>query len=592
MVTVRKRVEHLPEVPVALTIFNNKSILEKGVTELNRLEKFVPNTVQTNFGQGSAGHASVFMRGIGLQDHIITTDPAVGIYLDGVYLGRNMGANMDLVNLERVEVVRGPQGTLSGHNTLGGALNIVTRRPKGRNSVDLQVKVCTLGRLNGHVYAESALTPHIDLSFSGDKSRDGVGRAINIPHPEAEIGQINQLFGRGVAVLEPIDGFKIVGSTDFTRSKQGVSPHEVFVFNPDNSFGLDQSDQPPDPYDTYSLNNDLMSTENETTSQSVVAERDLSKLLSMKLILARRSMWFESELDNEKVAPTLIEFLERGEAVQDTFELQIQGITGRIDWVAGIFAFREDGFNDSPYVFRFNGLNDGRPEQIPLSEFDGRLYLEQETTGLGVYGHVDISLEDQWTLSLGARSTSDDKKAMGSIHYFVPPQARRSDSWSDTTGVVSLTRDLGGSWTVYGSYARGYQAGGYPPRPFGGAATFVAFDPTYADSFEFGVKSIARESFVLRMSLIHVSYTDLAVQTNELVGDGFLTLVQNAAESKATRLELEGRLTPGNGFDLEFALEMINAEITYVDENVQGIQPDDKPALTPEMTFSLAQRFT
>ncbi|MXW53454.1 MAG: TonB-dependent receptor [Gammaproteobacteria bacterium] len=134
VVTVRKRVEHLSEVPVSLTILNNAGIKEKGISELNQLEKFAPNTIQTNFGQGSTGHAAAFMRGIGLQDHIITTDPAVGIYLDGDYLGRNTGANMDLVNLERVEVVRGPQGTLSGRNTLGGALNIVTREPSESTS--------------------------------------------------------------------------------------------------------------------------------------------------------------------------------------------------------------------------------------------------------------------------------------------------------------------------------------------------------------------------------------------------------------------------------------------------------------------------
>ena len=194
VVTARKRVEQLSEVPVSITTFNSESILDKGVTELNQLEKFAPNTVQTNFGQGSSGHASVFMRGIGLQDHIITTDPAVGIYLDGVYLGRNMGANLDLVNLERVEVVRGPQGTLSGRNTLGGALNIITRQPTGATHVDLQARVGTLGRLNGHIYAETRLTDIVSVSFSGGyKSRDGIGRALNIRHAEAEIGQINQV---------------------------------------------------------------------------------------------------------------------------------------------------------------------------------------------------------------------------------------------------------------------------------------------------------------------------------------------------------------------------------------------------------------
>ncbi len=592
VVTARKRVEQLSEVPVSLTVFGSESILEKGITELNQLEKFAPNVVQTNFGQGSTGHASVFIRGIGLQDHIITTDPAVGIYLDGIYLGRNMGANMDLVNLERVEVVRGPQGTLSGRNTLGGALNIVTKQPTGENRVDLQARAGSIGRLNGHIYAETGLTRNVSISFSGGyKSRDGIGRALNIRHPEAEIGQINQLFGRAVAVFKPIDGLEIVGSVDTAKARQGVSPHMVFVFNPANSFGLKQSDQPLNPDDTYSLNNDLMSTEDETVSHSVVANWRSSQLLSFKFILARRSMWFEGGLDNEKVAPTLIEFPERGEAVQDTLELQISAATGLIDWVAGVFAFREDGFNDSPFVFRSSGLTDGRPAEIPLSEFDGRLYLEQETTSLGVYGHVERSLTEKWTLGVGARTTSDDKVAIGSLHYFSPPEARRSDSWSDITGDVSLQYEIDGNWNAYASYARGFQAGGYPPRPFGGPDTFVAFDPTYADSFEVGLKSLARESFSLNMSFFHVKYTDLAVQTNNLVADGFLTLVQNAAESTATGLEVEGRLISTRGFEVEFALGVVDAEITDVNDRVVGIRPGDKPALTPELTLSLVPSF-
>ncbi len=592
VVTARKRVEQLSEVPVSISTFNSESILNKGVTELNQLEKFAPNTVQTNFGQGSTGHASVFMRGIGLQDHIITTDPAVGIYLDGVYLGRNMGANLDLVNLERVEVVRGPQGTFSGRNTLGGALNIITRQPTGATHVDLQAKVGTLGRLNGHIYAETRMTDNISISFSGGyKSRDGVGRALNIRHAEAEIGQINQLFGRGVAVFQPFDGLEIVGSMDVAKARQGVSPHTVFVFNPANSFGLSQADQPLNPDDTYSLNNDLMSTEDETVSHSIVTNLELSDLLSVKLIVARRSMWFEGGLDNEKVAPTLIEFPERGEAVQHILELQLSGATGSIDWISGIFGFREDGFNDSPFVFRSNGLNDGRPAQIPQSEFDGRLYLEQETSSLGIFGHVDISLRERWTLGVGTRTTFDDKDAIGSLHYFSPPEAQRSDSWSDITGDVSLRHEIANSWNVYASYARGYQAGGYPPRPFGGPDTFVAFDPTYADSFEFGIKSDSGQSYAMSMSLFHVKYTDLAVQTNNLVTDGFLTLVQNAAESRATGLELEGSLSSANGFELEFALGLIDSEITDVNERVIGIRPGDKPALTPQTTISLIPSF-
>lgn len=181
---------------------------------------------------------------------------------------------------------------------------------------------------------------------------------------------------------------------------------------------------------------------------------------------------------------------------------------------------------------------------------------------------------------------------MGSLHYFVPPKAHRSDSWNDITGDVSLTHEIGGSWTVYGSFARRYQAGGYPPRPYEGLDTFVAFDPTYADSFELGVKSVSSTSLIVRMSLFHVNYTDLAVQTNELAGDEFLTLVQNAAESTATGLELEGKVLTEKGITLDFALGLVDAEMSNVYQHLYRIRPGDKPALTPNLTLSLAPRFT
>ena len=166
VVSARKREESLHEVPNAITVLQEEDLRQRGITELNQVEKFAPNVVQTNFGQGNTGHAAVFMRGAGVQDHIITTDPSVGIYLDGVYLGRNMGANMDLMNIERVEVARGPQGSLSGRNTLGGALHIVTREPAGDNSARLDIKAGSLGRIDGHLFADVALAETLSVAVS------------------------------------------------------------------------------------------------------------------------------------------------------------------------------------------------------------------------------------------------------------------------------------------------------------------------------------------------------------------------------------------------------------------------------------------
>ena len=591
VVTARRREEALTDIPSGITVLDETSLRERGLTELNQLEKFAPNVVQTNFGQGNTGHAAVFIRGIGLQDHIITTDPAVGIYLDGVYLGRNMGANMDLMNIERVEVLRGPQGSLSGRNTLGGALNIVTRKPAGDDAARIDFRVGSRNRLNGNVFADMALADALSLSVSGGiKSRDGVGRAVRIANPEAEIGQIFQGFGRAALLWEAADELRFLVTADISRSDQGVTPHAVEVFNPDNGFGLRQADQPLNPDDTFSLNNELMSTEDEVRGYSLTVDWDVADGLNLKAILGYRDMWFEGGLDNEKVPATLIEFPERGEADQHTLEVQLGGMAGWGDWVAGLYYFGEDGFNDSPFVFRGTGLRDGRPAVIPASDFDGRLFLQQKTDSRAVFAHANIDLSARWVLGLGARYTRDEKDALGSLHYF-PAPARRSDDWGEVTGDLSLTYRLGEDLNAFFGYASGYQAGGYPPRPFGGPATFAAFNPTFADSFEFGLKGALGRRLRLNAALFHVRYTDLVVQQNELIGQGFLTLTQNAAESEASGIEWEGLWEVTRDFSLQFAVGYIDIEISRVGDRVQGIEKGDRPALTPEFTASLSPRY-
>ena len=591
LVTARRREEALADIPIAITVLSEFSIRERGITELNQLEKFAPNIVQTNFGQGNTGHAAAFMRGIGLQDHIITTDPAVGIYLDGVYLGRNMGANMDLMNIERIEVARGPQGSLSGRNSLGGALNIHTRKPSGEGLARIDFKAGSRGRLNGNAFADLALADALFLSISGGfKSRDGVGEALGIPNPDADIGEIRQGFGRAALLWEATDALRLLATADLARSDQGVTPHAVEVFNPNNGFGLRPEDQPADPDDTHSLNNDLSSTEDRTRGLSMTLDWDIASQLSLKAILGYRDMWFEGGLDNEKVAATLIEFPERGEAEQRTLELQLSGLANWGDWVAGLYWFSEDGFNDSPFVFRPEGLDDGRPAVIPASDFDGRLYIEQQTDSRAAFAHVNLDLAERWTLGLGARYTRDEKDALGSLHYF-PAPARRSDGWGELTGDASLTWRPNGDLNLFLSYARGYQAGGYPPRPFGGPDTFVAFDPSFADSFELGIKGAFGPSLTLNAALFRVAYRDLAVQQNTLIGEGFLTLTQNAAQSEAWGAELEGRWEAAPGFSLQFAFGYIDIEISQVDDRVQGIEKGDSPALTPRFTASLSPQY-
>src|SRR5688572_19726870 len=151
IVTAQKRAQSIYDVPLAISAFTPETLERQGITDLTDIGKFVPNLNITGFSAGHTSSQNPFIRGIGLQDHLITTEPGVGVYVDGVYLGRQVGQNWSLANIERVEVLRGPQGTLYGRNSIGGAINIITRKPGDETGGRASLTAGSRGRLNADV---------------------------------------------------------------------------------------------------------------------------------------------------------------------------------------------------------------------------------------------------------------------------------------------------------------------------------------------------------------------------------------------------------------------------------------------------------
>ncbi len=181
-VTATKRAESIFEVPIAVSAFQGDQMAKQGISNLVDIGKFVPNLNVTSFSGGQVSSVNPFIRGIGLQDHLITTDPGVSVYVDGVYLGRQIGQNWNLPNIERLEVLRGPQGTLYGRNSIGGAINIITKTPGSDPGARVGIEVGSRERLNGTFYGDTNLSDRAAISVSGGfKNRDGVGDFVNLP---------------------------------------------------------------------------------------------------------------------------------------------------------------------------------------------------------------------------------------------------------------------------------------------------------------------------------------------------------------------------------------------------------------------------
>jgi iron complex outermembrane receptor protein len=602
-VTARKRTESIFESPTAVTSIGENLIDKANMSNLEDIGKYVPNLNITRYGVGNAAHASVFIRGIGLQDHVITTDPGVGVYLDGVYLGRQMGSNLSLPNVERVEVLRGPQGTLYGRNTLGGAVNIITKQPGDEGIVTTTAKVGSRNRLAGDVYFNNSLTDTVSMSASVSyKQRDGVGEAINLVNPANEIGEEQELSGRMALKWQANSDLSFVFSVDGVDNESGQSPYTIELTAPldandpfNGDFPLLTEDMlPSNPDDLATTVAGIESTAYSGWGTSLSAHWDINNTYTTKFITSYRSSEYEGGLDDDAVALNLSEFPEEGGADQYSFEIQLNGSYDNMDFVSGLYFFNEDGFTSSgPFVFSPFNTPDGLLNDGTTASFGNYGYFDinQETNSYAAYINASYDLSDDLTVGGGLRYSKDKKEADAQFPSFATRKYVSAD-FDAVTWDVNASYQLSNNMNLYGQIQKGYQTGGFPPRPFGGPDQFVSFDETKAINYELGLKGQVHEDISMMLAVFVTDYTDLALPFSDpTAGGGFVTIVENAGESKAQGIELETTIAFTDDFTLRSAIGYLDSEITEVDEGVQGIGKGDSPALTPRWTVMLAPSY-
>ena len=602
-VTARKRTESLFESPTAITSIGANLIDKANMGNLEDIGKYVPNLNITRYGVGNAAHASVFIRGIGLQDHIITTDPGVGVYLDGVYLGRQMGSNLSLPNVERVEVLRGPQGTLYGRNTLGGAVNVITKQPGDEGILTTSAKVGSRGRIAGDIYFNDALTNDLSMSASASyKQRNGVGTAVNLVNPEKEIGEEQEFSGRIALKYEATSDLAFTFSLDGVDNESGQSPYTIEFTEPLDSSNVLNGDFPLLTEDLLPANPDDLGTTVagiESTSYSgwgtsFTADWAINNTYTAKFISSYRTSEYEGGLDDDASPLNLSEFPEVGGADQYSFELQLNATFDKMDFVSGLYFFNEDGFTRSEdFVFSPFNTPDGVLNDGVTPSFGGFGFFEinQETNSYAAYINGSYDLTDDLTIGGGLRY-SEDKKDANAIFPTFPERKDISEDFNAVTWDINASYQLSNNMNVYGQVQKGYQTGGFPPRPFGGPDQFVSFDETKAVNYEVGLKGQVHENVSMMLAMFVTDYTDLALPFSDpTAGGGFVTIVENAGQSKAQGIELETTIALTDDFTIRTAVGYLDSEITEVAEGVQGIGKGDSPALTPRWTVMVAPSY-
>jgi iron complex outermembrane receptor protein len=603
-VTAQKREQSIYDVPVAISAFSPEAMERQGIADLTDIGKFVPNLNITGFSAGHTSSQNPFIRGIGLQDHLITTEPGVGVYVDGVYLGRQVGQNWSLANIERVEVLRGPQGTLYGRNSIGGAINIITRKPGDEPGGRVGLMAGSRGRLNGDVYADLPLSDEFAMSFSlAYQRRDGLGDFLNIEDPNKEVGEMQDISGRIAMRWKPTDKLSFLLTGDGNDGENGLRPYYTLIdelgaacraANPMApaactaangavyNAGYRNSDRAADHYDNNTGQADQIEVTNKAYGVSLTVDYEVSDALSFRLLASDRHSEYESGLDDDSFLDDFLSFPEIGSADQQSVELQATGTAGAFDYVVGLFYYEEEGQNFQNDT-QFNCGNVVTPcTSPPGSDF----FLHQKYDSLAAYANVGFNVNDKFRIAAGLRQTEDDKSAdtepvVGVIG------ADNSNDGSETTWDLSASYKFADRLTFYGSIQNGYQAGQYPARPFclfGNPDCFVATENVTAINYEVGMKGELFDSLQLSIAVFNTNYKDLPYQVSSSTGAGFNT--QNIVVDQTSRgAELETTWVATDNFRL-------HATLGYIDVDVDDPNPAAVAPLTPELTMSLSPELT
>ena len=581
VVTARKRQETLIDTPIAISAFSEDALKTLNAANLADVGKYVPNLNISRYGVGNQAQAAIFIRAIGLQDHLITTDPGVGVYLDGVYLGRQLGSNLSLTNIERIEVLRGPQGTLYGRNTLGGAVNIITRKPGSNEGAEVSVQVGSRGRVNGSFYGDTRLSDTLAVSLSGSyERRDGVGRAVNIANPSASIGEQNDVSGRAAAYWTPTDNFSLLASVDFVHARDGQSPYRVDIYDPGNPLNPALQVRPDDSGTSVA---GLEDTSLDLFGASLTAELKLSDQLSTKILGSYRKTKYTGGLADTD-DPTLISvFPETGNAEQASVELQLNGEFDKFNFVGGLYYFYELGENRSTNAFFFNGRSD--------------YFIRQKTDSYAAYASGTYNVTDKLSIGAGVRYSNDSKRATANFFGSFPGDVTRTAKYDAVTAQGNVNYKLSPDASFYGTIQLGYQPGSFTPRPFGGPASFNASPKTTATNYEIGFKGKVLPGWTVLLSGFITEYGDRGLPYSFINANGFNTVIISA-DARARGVEAESTLTFGD-FRLKGSIGYLDSKITRVNSLPPAFFPTGgtpvagaPTALSPDVTGSVAGSYT
>lgn len=586
VVTARRREESLQDVPVAISALTADQLQTQNVRTLEDMTAFAPN-IKVNAGRATSSTINAYIRGVGQNDPLWGFEPAVGIYIDDVYVARPQGALLDVYDVERIEVLRGPQGTLYGKNTIAGAIKYVTRdiatdeaafnvSATGGSYNQREVKIGgSMPVIDEHVFLGAAVA-YLRRDGYGEIVDDGRARSYN--RVGQDVSDKDVLAARANATFVWGDSSKLRILADTVQDNSNAAGGQRL-----NNLTIPAGAAAgtyPRLNDRYDQRTDMPVDRDRFINKGVAATytQSLTDALDLKIVGAYREGDGRQFIDFDELNRNLFQVPAQYSDDQTSGEVQLTYTSDLVKGVAGVYYFAgqaEGAFDASLGSLGLTSLTKG----------------SVDTDSIAAYFDTTWSLTNRLNLNVGARWNEDDKEARVFVAQYVgvlAPNATLFDernvpagftlaavqsnytndrSFSNVSPRLGMDFKVQDDLMLYFSYAEGFKSGGFDMRgnQLLNPNTSNGYDAEVADNFEVGMKSTwLDDSLRLNLTAFYTPYKDIQITTQEfLVRNGTpvnATAVLNAGKQVNQGVELETMWRPMAGLTLVANVGYLDAE--------------------------------
>jgi len=588
IVTAQKSGQSINEIGVAITAFNDDDIKNLGITQPLDLAAQTSNLNINNTFQNSIPNVSI--RGLGLNDYAVNNNPATGLYVDEVYLSSPAMLSFQLFDVERVEVLKGPQGTLYGRNTTAGTVTFVSKKPTEDAEGHISLDYGTFGRTTLEAAVSGSLAEGLTGRIAGKTVQQSEGHQYN-RFTQDNVGEVDTTSWRAMLNWKPTEALNIL-----LNVHGGTDKSDAWLVKVDNSFtDTDDSDFPGDPFSSAGNDNTFMDVKSE--GAALTANWNLSDTLMLTSVTGYEK--YERHVMEDRDGSELVhldaEYI--NEIEQNSQEFRLTYISDEWVLISGAFY----GVDQIETRDRFDTTDLPFPFQSVGNEY------KQEAKATGLYVHSEYQVNDDYKLTTGIRYTDETKDftdaftfiyvdnvpSNGGTQIDIFPKVSNDYDVTDFSGKLGLDYSGIEDTLIYGSISKGFKSGNFQGQLTFTPSDLESFKEEELIAYEVGFKSTLLENTMqLNGAAFFYDYTDMQMYGPLffLEGVGPLFGIDNVGDAELKGMELDLTWYAFDGLDINIGLGLLDTEVTK--SVVVGVQEGSELPNSPKVNFNSNIRYS